>query len=505
MVIAAADISFLVAQKQAVCIAILAQSTHQRCNALQSVIGMFLHSCRAPEATVELLSRVGLSISRSAIDDAVSSLSRESAREMKTLGRTRLVSVAYDNFDVELKTSVPTVDKPHENLAHLTSGTFIRLEHGVTANDLRCSDEVWKTSPNNPMNHGKPTQIDWMRFTNLHPETPHPSGLTRRQRFHKFIFLRDLLKYGPAYFAKFQGELEEPETVDAIPVVKSRQVPAHAMDVNQSSVDGNIEALTDLFQQLGWGEKPETSESAGQVVMDDYVVLVHGDLATCERVQSLLYSRGEERTPWRRFQLVIFVLALFHLKMACADAIWKIFIWPKLARDDATSFLQQIAEIRPRETGKIASKPGFRRMHEAIQHVGAVSRLDCWRVEANKWGAHFDSLEQFAESKPSWAELDEMAEKIVRRYTIDENTLEELRFAPDSTRDEQYENTLLKDYYCLLYEELTYAMNAGDIGRVETCFLPWILIFRGCGKHKYAAQMLRFLYDVHCVYPEKLK
>ncbi|EPS94522.1 hypothetical protein FOMPIDRAFT_49843, partial [Fomitopsis schrenkii] len=268
----AADISFLVAQKQAVCIAILAQSTHQRCNALQSVIGMFLHSCRAPEATVELLSRVGLSISRSAIDDAVSSLSRESAREMKTLGRTRLVSVAYDNFDVELKTSVPTVDKPHENLAHLTSGTFIRLEHGVTANDLRCSDEVWKTSPNNPMNHGKPTQIDWMRFTNLHPETPHPSGLTRRQRFHKFIFLRDLLKYGPAYFAKFQGELEEPETVDAIPVVKSRQVPAHAMDVNQSSVDGNIEALTDLFQQLGWGEKPETSESAGQVVMDDYVV-----------------------------------------------------------------------------------------------------------------------------------------------------------------------------------------------------------------------------------------
>ena len=462
---------------------------------------MFLHSCKASESVVEFLSRIGLSISRTAIDDAVANLSRESARRMRDLGWTRLASVAYDNFDVELKTTIPSVDKPHENLVHLTSGTFIRLDHGVTASDLRCSAEVWEHSPNNPKNHGKVNPINWRRLTNLHPETPRPSHLTRRQRFQKYIFLRDLIAHGPTYFASFARELEDPEAVDMIPLVQSQQIPARAMDINQSSVNGNIEALNDLFHQAGWSGGPEVAP--GCINMDEYVVLVHGDLATCERVQSILFSRGEEQTPFRRLQCVVFVFALFHLKMACADAIWKIFIAPKLAREDETSLLKQVAELRPQETGKIASKPGFRRMHEVIQHVGTVSRLDCWRLEAAKRG--FESLEKWAETKPLWGSLDKMAEALVKKYVINENDLESLRHAPGESRDQQYENTLLKDFDFLLYEELTHAMNAGDIGRVETCFFPWSLIFRGCGKHKYATQMLRFLHDVHCVYPERLK
>ncbi|EPQ49753.1 hypothetical protein GLOTRDRAFT_15954, partial [Gloeophyllum trabeum ATCC 11539] len=66
--------------------------------------------------------------------------------------------------------------------------------------------------------------------------------------------------------------------------------------------------------------------------------------------------------------------------------------------------------------------------------------------------------------------------------------------------DEVFENQQLKQQYFLLYEELTIAMNAGDIGRVEDCFLPWAFIFRGCGKHKYATQMLRFLHNLYFVY-----
>ncbi|KZT68863.1 hypothetical protein DAEQUDRAFT_670600, partial [Daedalea quercina L-15889] len=333
-------------QKRVVCISIFAQSSHQRCNALQSVMGVFLHSCKASESVVELLSRVGLSISCSAIDDTITSLSRESARATRQLGRTRCVAVAYDNFDVELKTDVPTVDKPHENLAHLTSSTFLHLEHGVTPQDLRCSAKVWQTSLNNPINHSTQYNLDWRELTSLHVETPHPSGLTRCQHFQKYIFLRDLVGHGPVYFAQFKDKLTDLEPIDPIPIVKSQQVPARAMDINQSSVDGNIEALTELFQQAGWGNLVVTPDC---IDMNEYIVLVHGDLGTCECVQSLLFSRGEEKTPYHRFQVVVFVLGLFHLKMACADAIWKIFIFPKAAREDATSLLKQVAEIRPKE------------------------------------------------------------------------------------------------------------------------------------------------------------
>ncbi|KAL6298183.1 hypothetical protein BKA93DRAFT_820490 [Sparassis latifolia] len=222
------------------------------------------------------------------------------------------------------------------------------------------------------------------------------------------------------------------------------------------------------------------------LTMVNHVVLVHGDLSTCERVQSLQQSRADEKTPWHRFQFVIFIMGLFHLKMACANAIWKIFIYLKLARKDDTSLMKLIAEIRPKETVKIGSKPGI------------VSWLDCWRQEISQRCAKFDSLEKWAMSKPGWEDIENLASIVVRKY-VATNTQQELQ-----DRDQQMENTMLQEQYFLYYEEISYAMNEGDIGCVEECFLPWALIFKGCGKHKYAMQMLHFLHDVHSVYPARL-
>ena len=92
----------------------------------------------------------------------------------------------------------------------------------------------------------------------------------------------------------------------------------------------------------------------------------------------------------------------------------------------------------------------------------------------------------------------------MRKYVTDTRLTEE-RFADPELRDEQFENVRLRESYFLLYEELSRAMNAGDIGRVEDCFLPWVFIFKGCGKPKYAAQMICFLYNLYYVYPAPLR
>jgi hypothetical protein len=52
-------------------------------------------------------------------------------------------------------------------------------------------------------------------------------------------------------------------------------------------------------------------------------------------------------------------MGLFHLKMACADAIWRIFIQPKNSDKDPNSLILFISQIHPKETGKIKSKLGF--------------------------------------------------------------------------------------------------------------------------------------------------
>ncbi|KAI1783104.1 hypothetical protein LXA43DRAFT_1135135, partial [Ganoderma leucocontextum] len=463
--------------KAAVTMSILMQNTNQRCNALQSTLGIYLHACRASESVIELLSRIGISISRSSIDSAVKSLWKESHVNIRKVGQSLLGSYVFDNFDIEVKHLVPTTEKPHDSLLHMTAGTIIPLDHGVTVDDLKCSDELWAKSKLNEANPSPSVRIDWRSLSKLHPEGPRPSsGLTRRQQFNQWKFLDDLVRHGPAYFRTFVNELGEPQPVDQIPLVKSRQVPVEGMDINQSKADGNKDALEDLFRQGGVGDPQDTP---GVKAIGNHVVIVHGDLSTCERVQSVLRSRSLERTPWRRFQHVIFCIGLFHLKMACADAIWKIFIQPSAAREDLTSLMAYVAEIRPKETGKIGSKPGFRRMHEVIQHVGIASRLDCWRVEVQK-RHRLGSLEEWAARKPSWDDIQSIAAHLTRSYIADKR-FHRLRCIPASERDQQWENTLLREQYFLLYEELSYAMNAGDIGRVETCFMPWAFIFRACG------------------------
>ncbi|KAF8345006.1 hypothetical protein F5887DRAFT_917780 [Amanita rubescens] len=160
--------------------------------------------------------------------------------------------------------------------------------------------------------------------------------------------------------------------------------------------------------------------------------------------------------------------------------------------------------LRPKETGIMSSKPGFRRMHQVINHAGISRRLDCWRVLAGRKNPEHTSLDKLAESEPMLHELEDMAEDIMREFASTED-LSLDRLKPISERDQLLENAQLINSYLALYEELSYAMNVGDIGRVERCLLTWIPLFKATGKHIYASYLEQFLLDLHFKYPEGLR
>ncbi|KAI0052951.1 hypothetical protein FA95DRAFT_1482269 [Auriscalpium vulgare] len=440
-----------------VIISIMMQSINQRCNALQSIMGIFLHSCNAPEKVVKTLAHMGLSVSLSSIHHAIHSLAMKASLDLQIVGKSRVASYAYDNFDIDFKTTLPTIEQSVDTLLHLTSGLIFRLAHGVKLEDLKCSEELWKKSRFNDQAAQDP------------PKTPEP--------------------------------------VEKIPVTKLSHYPVRAMDINQSKVSGNIEAIEDLLAQGGVGDPDDEDEHYDVEDITPFVVLVHGDLGTLERVQSAQERRAIEDTPWRRLQSIVLVPGFFHLKMAAADAIWRIFISEKGTQDDPNSLRTLAGILRPKETGKIASKPGFRRTHEIILHVGTVLRLDCWRLEANRRDARCATLHDFAASEPTWDDILEMSYVLADKYVAGTESVDifEIRARSSAIRDQQYENTLILHQYLLLYEELSYSMNAGDMGRIETVVPSWIWIFRATGKHKYASGMLRFMTDVHFLYPEGLK
>ncbi|KAJ7908542.1 hypothetical protein B0H13DRAFT_2233244 [Mycena leptocephala] len=497
-------------------ISVMMQSTNKKCDALEGVFGTFLHASNTPSKVIETLAHMGITISVDAVENAVHSLSHETYHTLRAMGQTLLVGYAYDNFDINFPGIVPVVEKSTDTVTHLTSGGLIFLEHGVKADDLRCSEELWKKNPLNPAFESTTappphTIIDLERhLDDLHPETAHPSNLTCRERFNSWLFRADLLKYGPNYFEDFFAMLGKPDMVEQVPVVQMRWAPARSLDVKQSTVAGNLQAIPKFLEQGGVGDPSEKVEGIWErnvLSIIAYVILFHGDLGTGERIMSLLQRRAIEDTPWRRYQYVIYIMGLFHLKMAAADAIWRIFIEPKIGREDQTSLMHFVAMLRPKEAGKIGSDPGFRRMHEVIAHTGAALRLDAWRVEVLRRDPRWTSLQAWADSKPSFATITEISDYLASNYVAgtEDYNIYELRQKPKRERDQQHENVLQMHQYFNLYEELSFAMNFGDIGRVETLFPTWIYIFKAVGKHKYAAHMLKFMTDLHFVYPPPLR
>lgn len=281
------------------------------------------------------------------------------------------------------------------------------------------------------------------------------------------------------------------------------------MEYANSTMDGNIKAIIDAMQQTGvWDiELKKVLRDIPDVEdVEDVVILVHGDLGTWERIQSGQLRRSIERTSRRHLQFIVFIPGLFHIKMACADAIWRIFISPAGLQTENTSMLAFIRLFYPTLTTKITTnKAGFHILNDCIVRVGVTDRLECWRTYVQDLWQTCDTLEKFAEREPTLQDILSMSTKLALKYASPSQILENLRFGNNSSRDYQYENALTRLDYILLYEELAYSIRIGDVGRLETCIYRWIPIFKGAGKPKYANNLLEFITDLNLVYPDTLK
>ncbi|EKM49482.1 uncharacterized protein PHACADRAFT_201738 [Phanerochaete carnosa HHB-10118-sp] len=442
----------------------------------------------------------------SAIYSAIKLLSDDAMIHLWKLGRRWLVAYCYDNFDVMLKSVKWTQEASRVPLLkHLTSGLFISLPPGTVKADLWCSKYLWQQSCINdtlPDDHpGLALKPEFMRMLELYPQNweHDQAGMNEMDRWNKWKFASDLILYGPQYFCQFALSLEPPETFDAIPLSKTECTPAKAMNIPNFTVARNIKTIVNLLKQRGiYSEdsaphRPQTQQTSSSDASDDkddddkmkrpkpidnYIVLFHGDLGTGKRIAQALKHCAIEKSPWDWLQFVIYIFSLFHLKMAYANAIWHMFIQPLLARLNLMSVMHHVTILQEKETGIIGKDPGFWRMHQIITHNRRCRHLNCWQTEIHKCEGH-ETLENTGER------------------------IDTLQSMPE--RDEQFENGLVINKYYLLYEQLTYAMNVSNTESVEACLVPWTLIFKAVRKHKYAAEMIKHMTNVHFIYPPGLK
>ena len=106
-----------------------------------------------------MLAHAGFSISLTSIHTAVKLLSQDAARKIKAAVHTLTTALAYDNFDINLKSSEPTIECP-SSFVSATSATAIPLFAVGNPEALQCSQHYWEKDPRNPSPSAQPINID---------------------------------------------------------------------------------------------------------------------------------------------------------------------------------------------------------------------------------------------------------------------------------------------------------------------------------------------------------
>ncbi|KAI9432877.1 hypothetical protein BJY52DRAFT_1207806 [Lactarius psammicola] len=322
-------------EKSVVCISIILQSANKNCNHLQGIIGMFVHSANVPQRVIEVLTHAGLSISIKSIQRAVKSMSTDSAQKIWESLRSLKVAMAYDNFDINFKTSEPTIAH-RSSFVSATSATAIPLVGVESIDALRCSAALWSVDPRNSLPSATPISFDEFDLLKFHVMdtydhcAPEKEFSPQQEAFAWHI--REILINHGQYFAHLSGRLGAPESVLMIPLTKTEQIPMRSMKIKQSSVDGNIEVMENLLRQGGLGDPTDPGfDTSGDVDVSDFVLLIHGELLMKEHLDTVRDSWRIEDTPrdW-----------LFHYKMACVDALWRTYLQSKEGHKDINSTFQ---------------------------------------------------------------------------------------------------------------------------------------------------------------------
>jgi len=229
-------------------------SLNMNFNTFQSIVGFFCDSKCTPEIVCEMLAHMGISVSVGATWNMVKSLHKHANICLKTLPPGNMI---YDIFDMDFKVAQPVAGHDSMHMS-ATSVTFAPYP-GTTLDDLQFTKELHETSifnrdlrPTDPKIY-KPTAFDLL--PPLEPISDNgatgseSTGLDALWKAFAWHMRAILVEQEPA-FRKYQCHLGMPEAIDVLPMHKTEQFPANAINANEGQNDPNWEVLKILLDQV---------------------------------------------------------------------------------------------------------------------------------------------------------------------------------------------------------------------------------------------------------------
>lgn len=344
-----------------------------------------------------------------------------------------------------------------------------------------------------------------------------PAENQRLNEAFKHAVLRIIVAHGPPGFARFSKQVAQDvvRSEDQIPVHKTEVAPLPTMNINESSIVGNADVFEAMFTELG--------HDVNSQKFFDEVRIVAGDQLSISNARSLTASRIGHDRPSQAYANVVGLLGLFHGQIHKTFGVLQTH-WGSQTRGandpGSLSFHNTVLNRKPIV---LSSLPPYRTCKDLID-VSLYSRvLLCLERVAG-----ISSLERYA-STVDYETLRTHAGKIVDEYAST-RAVEELREAREERFEEWsesldgeadgsdfkssawctagdmvFENAVLFMRDALVLRKFNDAIKSGDSGRLVLILKILALSYRGCGRTKYAYEMLHLIHNIKYVWPPALR
>ncbi|KAJ3546399.1 hypothetical protein NMY22_g2074 [Coprinellus aureogranulatus] len=473
-----------------------------RCIGFATEFGLFLWASGCSKQTIEALHRCGLSISYSAVLNALETLSDHCIRRaiMYSLGPH---AFCYDNLNI--KTSIFVEQRGIGTPSKVTSGTLgmIYRLRGVLREDMKLAP-ILKRLHDPKLNQG----LDFNKDLVLTDEKA--SDISHQL---KVIIVNVLLKYVKGF--ENRGKLEHKHI---------RKLPSdHVAEFQLLRVSTTEEASTQGNAQF-WEECYVDQLGRNPSELSEYAIPSINDQLTNSRIRSVQHIRKKDVSPW--YQGMVFQVGpgLFHTGM---NLDWEIL-------DNHRGSLSQVGSLsywfavlgKTRLSGE---KPDYHTLLSAMRQIHDGLILNGWRIVISELPEPSDpsapkikTLTAYAKSNPSTEDLMSKAGEILERFatplpapfvpeTAPEPSATNANNAPlpplepwsdlDPADDKVYQNevTLLRDL--LYFFEMIQAVKDFDFGRIEAMLPLLVMMFRGGGGNNYCHELLYLILFLNYIWP----
>ncbi|KDQ11399.1 hypothetical protein BOTBODRAFT_147267 [Botryobasidium botryosum FD-172 SS1] len=402
---------------------VIARTRGRKQNAFQWIIGLYLYASSCKKRTINLLSRLGVSVSHSSLLRAFDSFSAD-VRTFIKAAVTLPFLVVCDNININAR----VVEQRITNSNAYQSGTAATLLPiwGEYPPSSSAHDRVYvEPRPNQPI---PPLRIEDLMIP--------PEKVTEMNEYFKHLLLVILFEHGGKYFSGCKPHLQPPPPIHQIPLHKTERFPLETVNIEEVSREGNINILHDVYvRQLGLS--PDTIPSSTHYV--------HGDLLTVQRLQSA------------------------HLG--------------KLNQSDPAVLYRHNADLHR----KNISLNKNLRYHQGLDLVlvSLYARVLTMWIQA----AGFATLDAFASSKPTMAQLVAIRDKIWSDW-LSPRVLDKLRRQRDEKADHVLYGSLVFVRDALLLMTFNESVRIADTGRIFDVLGYWGFMFKAAGNGHYAKELL---------------